>query len=108
MVEEKNVYGSAAQAVPLIVGKTTVYVHTNIEEVLDEETQEPTGIYKYDEVRYGKDEYIQMMATQTQDITANVDFLLLMNQITMSAMMPPTDSTTGEEGSAENVDAPIE
>lgn len=108
MVEEKNVYGSAAQAVPLIVGKTTVYVHSNIEEVLDEETQEPTGIYKYDEVRYSKDEYIQMMATQTQDITANVDFLLLMNQITMSAMMPPTDST-GEVGKGTGeAEAPIE
>lgn len=108
MVEEKNVYGSAAQAVPLIVGKTTVYVHTNIEEVLDEETQEPTGIYKYDEVRYGKDEYIQMMATQTQDITANVDFLLLMNQFTMSAMMPPTDPTGGVDEGTGEAEAPIE
>lgn len=108
MVEEKNVYGSAAQAVPLIVGKTTVYVHSNIEEVLDEETQEPTGIYKYDEVRYGKDEYIQMMATQAQDITANVDFLLLMNQITMSAMMPPTDPAGEVDEGTGEAEAPIE
>ena len=54
------VRGSAAQAVPLIIGKDTVYVHTDITPVEGEE-----GLFQYHEVQYEKDEYIKLMAEQS-------------------------------------------
>ena len=54
------VRGSAAQAKPLIIGKDTVYVHTNIKPVEDEE-----GLFEYHEIQYEKDEYIKLMAEQS-------------------------------------------
>ena len=54
------VRGSAAQAQPLIIGKDTVYVHTDITPVEGEE-----GLFQYHEVQYEKDEYIKMLAEQS-------------------------------------------
>ncbi len=54
------VRGSAAQAVPLIIGKDTVYVHTDITPVEGEE-----GLFEYHEIQYEKDEYIKLMAEQS-------------------------------------------
>ena len=54
------VRGSAAQAVPLIIGKDTVYVHTDITPVEGEE-----GLFQYHEIQYEKDEYIKLMAEQS-------------------------------------------
>jgi hypothetical protein len=53
------IQGSAAQAVPLIIGKDTVYVHTDITPVEGEE-----GLFQYHEIQYEKDEYIKLMAGQ--------------------------------------------
>ena len=53
------IQGSAAQAVPLIIGKDTVYVHTDITPVEGEE-----GLFQYHEIQYEKDEYIELMAGQ--------------------------------------------
>lgn len=55
------VHGSAEQAVPLVIGYDTVYVHTNIEPVTEE------GPFRYHEIQYHKDEYIRMMAESTID-----------------------------------------
>lgn len=55
----EEVYGSEEAAQPLIVGKDTVYVHTNIEQIEDEYGNKT---YKYREVQYTKDEYIAMMS----------------------------------------------
>ena len=54
------VRGSAAQAEPLIIGKDTVYVHSNIKPVEDEE-----GLFEYHEIQYEKDEYIKLMTEQS-------------------------------------------
>ncbi len=54
------VRGSAAQAEPLIIGKDTIYVHSNIKPVEDEE-----GLFEYHEIQYEKDEYIKLMAEQS-------------------------------------------
>ena len=54
------VQGSAAMAKPLIIGKDTVYVHSNIKPVEDEE-----GLFEYYEIQYDKDEYIKLMAEQS-------------------------------------------
>lgn len=55
------VEGSAAQAQELIVGKTTVYVHTDIVEVGD-------GLYQYHEIQYDKDEYIKLMSEKNKSL----------------------------------------
>lgn len=53
----------------VIVGKDTVYVHTNIEEVTkDAEGNEISGLYEYDEVQYDKDEYIKSLSDQATSI----------------------------------------
>ena len=56
------IQGSAAQAVPLIVGKDTVYEHTEIEQVMEDHEGNPVdNLFKYHEIQYDKDEYIQIM-----------------------------------------------
>lgn len=65
------VQGSASQAVPLFVGKDTVYEHTNIRKVMSDEGS--LDLYEYHEVQYTKDEYIdklmQLNQRHTDDIT---------------------------------------
>lgn len=63
------IQGSKEQAVPLIVGKDTVYVHTDIEQVLkDHEGNSVENLFKFHEVQYDKDEYIKIMTEQNQTI----------------------------------------
>ena len=51
------VHGDAEQAKPLIIGKTTVYVHKNIQEIeVDGKVQ-----YQYEETQYDKDEYLLIL-----------------------------------------------
>lgn len=73
MVEILGVRGSAAQAKPLVVGKDTVYVHTNIERIVDSEMDE----YQYDEIQYEKDEYIEQMSASLEETQEAVDYLLM-------------------------------
>lgn len=68
MKEIKNVQGSLEQAQPLIVGKTTVYVHTNIVQAKDEDGNVIDDLYVYDEIQYTKDEYIQMIAEKNETL----------------------------------------
>jgi hypothetical protein len=57
------VRGEAEQAKPIIIGKDTVYIHTNIREYdkLDSEGNKIGIGYEYDEVQYDKDEYLQKL-----------------------------------------------
>ena len=57
------IQGSAAQAVPLIIGKDTVYVHTDITSVEGEE-----GLFQYHEVQYEKDEYIKLLSEKNDSL----------------------------------------
>ena len=74
------VRGSAAQAKPLIIGKDTVYVHSNIKPVEDEE-----GLFEYHEIQYEKDEYIKLMAEQNETLMGTLD--ILMSEVLPSLMM---------------------
>ncbi len=67
------VQGSAVQAVPLVVGKDTVYVHMDIHEV---ETDEGNIIWQYHEVQYDKDEYIHLMAEQNSEANVLLNTIL--------------------------------
>lgn len=59
------VQGSPEMAVPLVVGKDTVYVHTDIQQVPD---AEGNMVWQYHEVQYEKDEYIKMLAQKNQSL----------------------------------------
>ena len=48
-----NVTGSKESSLPLIIGKDTVYIHTNIKEV----TIDNNIMYQYDEIQYTLEEY---------------------------------------------------
>lgn len=68
------VYGSKEASAPLIIGKTTVYVHTDVEEyqeTLPGSDEVYTG-YRYHEIQYTKDEYLQMQADKQLKLEDNV------------------------------------
>lgn len=64
------VQGSATQAKPLVIGKDTVYVHTNIVKLeVDPEGNPTDNLYQYHEVQYGKDEYINTQIEKNSAIS---------------------------------------
>jgi hypothetical protein len=74
----KNVHGSKEASRPIIVDKTTVYVHSNIKEetITDEITGDTRTEYVYDEVQYTRQEWEQIMAdanAQTEDSLCQFD-----------------------------------
>ena len=76
------VQGSAAQAVPLIVGKDTVYVHTDITPVEGEE-----GLFQYHEIQYDKDEYISKLTNKDDAGMLALLVSLLMTEVDMLKSM---------------------
>lgn len=66
------VQGSVAQAKPLIVGKDTVYVHTDINPATDADGNKIEGLYEYHEVQYTKDEYISVISQKNIEIENEV------------------------------------
>lgn len=65
MKDYGRVRGSKEQAKPLIIGKDTVYVHTDIVDVEDNQCE-------YNEVQYGKDEFIKLMAESSTVLRADL------------------------------------
>lgn len=82
MIDMGIVHGGEAQAQPIVVGKTTVYVHTDIEPV---ETDDGHAEYQYHEIQYTKDEYIKLFAEQTpkklEDQQAQIDYIAMMTDV---------------------------
>lgn len=72
MQNNGTVRGGKKSSKPLIVGKTTVYVHTDIHEVEVGEGDNKRIEYEYQETTYTKDEYIQMMAEQNQILSEQI------------------------------------
>ena len=69
---KRKVQGSATQAKPLIIGKDTVYIHTNIVQLKDEDGQLIEDLFEYDEEQYTKDEYIEFLSNnQTVSVLDN-------------------------------------
>lgn len=75
MIDNGVVRGSKSQAKPLIVGLTTVYVHTDIHEV---EIEDSEGVkhteWEYHEYTYEKDEYIYMITSKVQ---SDMDYIAM-------------------------------
>jgi hypothetical protein len=71
------VYGSASQAVPLIIGKDTVYEHTDIEQVFEDQEGNPVdNLYRFHEIQYDKDEYIKIITERSKTTEMTLDTLL--------------------------------
>ena len=70
MKDYGRIRGSKEQAKPLIIGKDTVYVHTDIVDVEDDQCE-------YNEVQYGKDEYIGLMSEKAESENADVSEMIL-------------------------------
>ena len=73
------VTGCAEQAQELVVNVDTVYVHTDITPIEPKEGEE-VSLYRYHEVQYGKDEYIQMMAEQNKEYSKLINTMLGVNE----------------------------
>ena len=72
------IQGSGVQAVPLVVGKDTVYVHTDITKIdTDSEGKAVDDLYEYHEVQYDKDEYIKLQEQQMDEMQEAINFLLM-------------------------------
>ena len=65
MKDYGRVRGSKEQAKPLIIGKDTVYVHSNIIDVEDDQ-------YEYSEIQYGKDEFIKLIAEDNGKLQSEI------------------------------------
>lgn len=54
------VYGSKGQAIDLVIGIDTVYVHSEIKKINSDPDGRPTdNLYKYKEIQYSIDEAIE-------------------------------------------------
>lgn len=62
-----TVQGNSEQAKALVIGKDTVYVHTDIVPV-EKDGKIVEDLFSYTEVQYGKDEYIALMAKQNKQL----------------------------------------
>lgn len=63
MINVGIVQGSKDSAKEIIVGYDTVYVHSDIEDVsYTDDRGNLIEMYKYNEVQYGKDEYIELLS----------------------------------------------
>lgn len=79
-------HGSKEQALPLIVGKDTVYVRLEIEKVLkDNEGKQIDNLYRYHEFQYGIAEYITLISEANQNTESTLDMIL--TQIIPSLMV---------------------
>lgn len=73
-------FGSAAMAQSRVIGKDTVYIHTDITKITEDSEGNPTdNLYQYHEIQYDKDEYIAVMDESLASTQEAVDYLL-MNQ----------------------------
>lgn len=69
MIDKGLVTGSKEQAVELIVGVDTVYVHTNIIKLEETDEQGNTvEVYQYNEIQYDKDEYIKVISEKNTEL----------------------------------------
>ena len=80
MIKLKDVIGSKEASKELIIGKDTVYIHTNIRPYVDknDEKEEKSGLYIYDELQMSLHEYLEVkqkeieIMTQTQGSTEDL------------------------------------
>lgn len=74
MKKIKNVQGNKESAKELIIGKDTVYIHSNIKKL---DMEEDAELYMYDEIQMSKDEYLEKLQKEL-DVNNNAMADLMM------------------------------
>ena len=80
MKELKDVVGSKEAAKELIIGKDTVYIHTNIRkyESKDENFKDSGDLYIYDEIQMTKDEYLESLQEKVETADNTIADLMML------------------------------
>ena len=80
MRELKDVIGSKESAKELIIGKDTVYIHTNIRryESKNEEFKDDGDLYIYDEIQMTKDEYLESLQEKVETADNTIADLMML------------------------------
>lgn len=67
MIKLKDVQGSKESAQELIIGKDTVYIHSNIRKMKKtDELNKNEDMYIYDEIQMSKDEYLEKLQKELE------------------------------------------
>lgn len=67
MIKLKDVQGSKESAQELIIGKDTVYIHSNIRKAeKTDDLKEGEDLYIYDEIQMSKDEYLEKIQKELE------------------------------------------
>lgn len=71
MIKLKGVIGSKEASKELVIGKDTVYIHTNIRPYEDKnnDKEKKSDLYIYDEVQMSKDEYLEIKQKELELIS---------------------------------------
>lgn len=71
MKKLKDVIGSKEASKELVIGKDTVYIHTNIRPYVDknDDKDKKSELYIYDEVQMSKDEYLEKFKDNVDQAT---------------------------------------
>ena len=68
----KNVQGSKESAKELIIGKDTVYIHSNIRKLEAGDSnllQKDADLYVYDEIQMSKDDYLEKLQKELEAVS---------------------------------------
>lgn len=81
MKELKYVIGGKEAAKELIIGKDTVYIHSNIRKLETNENdgfKKDTDLYVYDEIQMSKDEYLEKIQKELEVSNNAIADLMMM------------------------------
>ncbi len=79
MIRLKDVQGSKESAQELIIGKDTVYIHSNIRKLEQtEDLKEGEDVYVYDEIQMSKDEYLEKIQKELEVSNNAIADLMMM------------------------------
>ena len=72
MIKLKDVIGSKEASKELVIGKDTVYIHTNIRPYVDKnetDKEKKSELYIYDEIQFSLHEYLELKQQEIDLIT---------------------------------------
>lgn len=79
MISLKDIQGSKGSAKELIIGKDTVYIHSNIRKVeKTDDLKEGEDLYVYDEIQMSKDEYLEKLQKELEVSNSAMADLMMM------------------------------
>lgn len=79
MIRLKDVQGSKESAQELIIGKDTVYIHSNIRKMEKiDELNKNEDMYIYDEIQMSKDEYLEKIQKELEVSNNAIADLMMM------------------------------